>query len=301
MIEIRRIVCPVDFSEFSHRSLSHALSLARWYEAGVTVLHVVPPVPTVEGFPPSVNPVTLEPVSKSTLLELMGGFVDAAKPAGVPVRLEVREGGVANQILAFAGAEGADLLVLGTHGRGGFERWVLGSVTEKVLRKAGCPVLTVPRPAAGPPPVGSALFRGILCPVDFSAPSLRALGYALSLAQEADARLTVLTVLESLPDEFLREQRHFSIEEYRRFVIQDTREQLRKAIPEEARNWCQPEELLTEGRAYKEILRVAREQPADLIVMGVHGRNPIDIMLFGSTTQHVVREATCPVFTIRAA
>ena len=93
----------------------------------------------------------------------------------------------------------ADLLVLGTHGRSGFERLLLGSVTEKVLRRAPCPVLTVPRhhPEAVPPP--PVLFKRIVCPLDFSDSSLRALEYALSLAQEADAHLTAMHVIEYEP------------------------------------------------------------------------------------------------------
>ena len=89
----------------------------------------------------------------------------------------------------------ADLLVIGTHGRSGFERLVLGSVTEKVLRKASCPVLTVPKRLPDAVPVGPVLFKRILCPVDFSESSLHALSYAVSMAQEADGQLTVLHVV----------------------------------------------------------------------------------------------------------
>jgi nucleotide-binding universal stress UspA family protein len=91
----------------------------------------------------------------------------------------------------------ADLLVMGTHGRSGFEQLLLGSVTEKVLRKASCPVLTVPRRHPDAVPETPVLFKEILCPVDFSDCSMRALNHAMSLAQEADAHLTVLHVMAS--------------------------------------------------------------------------------------------------------
>ena len=93
----------------------------------------------------------------------------------------------------------ADLVVMGTHGRSGFERLVLGSVTERVLRKSACPVLTVPKgiPDVATPPV---LFNRIVCAVDFSDCSMHALNYAMSLAQEADAHLTVVHVIELPPD-----------------------------------------------------------------------------------------------------
>jgi nucleotide-binding universal stress UspA family protein len=75
---------------------------------------------------------------------------------------------------------------------------------------------------------------------------------------------------------------------------------LKAAIPEEARTWCKPEERVASGKAYREILRVAAETNAELIVMGVHGRGAIDRWLFGSTTHHVLRETTCPALTLRA-
>jgi nucleotide-binding universal stress UspA family protein len=187
---------------------------------------------------------------------------------------------------------------MGTHGRGGFERWVLGSVTEKVLRKVGCPVMTIPPPFEGTrAPVA---FKRILCALDFSEASLNALRYALSLAQENDAELALLHAVEWLvEDQPGAEPPVFDVPEYRRYLERDARARLHRAVPEEARDWCHPVELLGAGRAWKEILRVARERESQLIVMGVHGRSAVDLMLFGSTTHHVIRSACCPVLTIR--
>jgi nucleotide-binding universal stress UspA family protein len=193
----------------------------------------------------------------------------------------------------------ADLIVMGTHGRGGFERWVLGSVTEKVLRKAPCPVLTVPPPVGELRPEGSALFRRIVCPVDFSGASLAALAYALKLAEESRAEITVLHVLEWLvEDEPGARIPGFDVPEFRRYLEKDARARLEKIVPEEARNWCRPREEVVGGRPWREVLRVAEDTQADLVVMGVRGRNPVDLAVFGSTTQHVVRGARCPVLVV---
>src|SRR6185503_12156707 len=89
----------------------------------------------------------------------------------------------------------ADLLVMGTHGRGGFERLFLGSVTEKVLRSTTVPVMTIPPPAQEP---ATTSYRTILCPLDFSAASIHGFNYALALAQEAHARVILLHVIEGL-------------------------------------------------------------------------------------------------------
>ena len=221
---------------------------------------------------------------------------------GVPVSFGVYEGQVVAEILDRARAWPADMLVMGTHGRGGFERWVLGSVTEKVLRKAPCPVLTVPPPAGGLHPSGAVLFRTIICPVDFSEASLAALEHAMKLAEESSAEITVLHVLEVLvEDEPSARIAGFDVPEFRRYLEKDAREKLHRVVPEEARAWCRPREEVVGGRPWREILRVAKERQADLVVMGVRGRNPVDIVLFGSTTHHVVRGARCPVLVVHTA
>jgi len=222
-----------------------------------------------------------------------------ARENGVPVSFGVYEGHVVGEILDRARDWPADLVVMGTHGRGGFERWVLGSVTEKVLRKASCPVLTVPPPAGGLNPAGPVLFRSIVCPVDFSGASLAALGYALKLAEESCAEITVLHVLEWLLEEEPGARiAGFDVPEFRRYLEKDARERLLTLVPADARDWCRPREAVVGGRPWREILRVAEETRADLVVMGVRGRNPVDLALFGSTTQHVVRGARCPVLVV---
>jgi nucleotide-binding universal stress UspA family protein len=121
----------------------------------------------------------------------------------------------------------------------------------------------------------------------------------LSLAKEADAHLTILHVLEAALEE-AGDMAAFALSEYRDFLKRNALERLKDAVPEEAREWCEPECLVASGRSYRQILKVAEKEGAELIVMGVQGRNAVDLALFGSTTHHVVREAKCPVLTIRS-
>jgi nucleotide-binding universal stress UspA family protein len=298
MISIHRILCPVDFSEASRRALEHAAALARWYEARLFALHVVPLVPTTLSFPPAISAATMEPVPPEAFHAELRRFVAPAADT-VPAETVVMSGDPARTVLEQARALEADLVVLGTHGRSGFERLVLGSVAEKVLRRATCPVLTVPPAVAEHPATARPPYQRILCPVDFSATSDRALRYAFSLAEEAKARLTVLHVLEWFPEQEIREHRHFDVPEYRRFLEEDARRRLAEAIPEDVRTWCEPVEKVGCGKPYREILRVAAEDRSDAVVMGVHGRGALDVALFGSTTNQVVRQAHCPVLTVR--
>ena len=192
----------------------------------------------------------------------------------------------------------ADLLVMGTHGRSGFDRLLLGSVAEKVLRKAPCPILTVPPHAPAKAPADEAFTR-ILCPVDFSPPALQALGFALDLARQAGGSVTVLHAIEWLADEEPRAQAHFNVPEYRLHLIEDAHSRLQAVLADEPRTGCDVKDVVVTGRAYHQILEAAAAQEADLIVMGAQGRGGVGLTLFGSTTQQVVRAATCPVLTVR--
>jgi nucleotide-binding universal stress UspA family protein len=297
MIEIRRILCPTDFSEFADRALHQAVPLALWYEASLTALHVVPEATPVDGMltysPPP--PLTNESV-RARLERELDVFVAPARAAGVPTETLLRDGAVPARILEAARELPADLLVMGTHGQGGLERLVLGSVTESVLRKAPCPVLTIPhdeRAFAGPVP-----FKRILYATDFSPAADHALHHALSLAEEAQGTLILLHVMEGPALAATTAGLPLNLGRLTEDLAGDARRALRAAVPSSARDWCTTEEVVTFGRAADEILRVAREREAQLVVMGVHGRNALDLLLFGSTTHQVIRKAPCPVLTL---
>jgi CPA2 family monovalent cation:H+ antiporter-2 len=222
-----------------------------------------------------------------------GDWLEPALRAGVNVDVIVDEGNIPTRILEFGDTLRPDLVVMGTHGLGGFDRFILGSITEKVLRKSACPVLTVP-PAAGAIRIP---YKRLLCPVDFSESSLAALRFATSIAKETDASLTIAHVFDWPSGDAFMER--FNEPEFRRLVEQDARERLEALVTDDLRTWCRPATAIAHGKAYREILAIAAREDADLIVMGVRGRNPVDLMLFGSTTNHVVRAATCPVLTLK--
>lgn len=304
MIEIRRILCPVDFSDHSRRALDHALAIARWYESTVTVLHVFSPAPVVAAGPGAVvlEPIVVTPLDRDQLLADVKAFAETESARGITIDAVVRVGNTAGEVLEHAAGIKADLLVIGTHGRSGFDRLLLGSVAEKVLRKASCPVMIVPRRVPDPVSAGPVLYRRILCPVDFSDSSLHALTYAISLAQEADGQLTVLHVVapefESAPD--IEYEAGMAIGDFlkqRESAMQRRLQEVVAGAPE----FCHVESLMTRGKPWREVLRVAEEQQSDLIVMGVQGRGAAGLLFFGSTTQHVVRHASSPVLTLRHA
>lgn len=302
MIEIANILCPVDSSEFSQRALDRAFGIARWYGSTVTALHVVSPTLPVLASPVYLGPDPLTPVMvNATELRRIKAdvqcLVESERVPDVEVHVLVREAAdVHRGILAEADRLNADLVVMGTHGRSGFERLFLGSVAEKVLRKSPRPVMTVPAHAPDALSRGPIPFTRILCAIDFSTSSSAALEYAMTLAGEADASLTLLHVVEVIP--------HFH--EYSPAMsvdiaawTADAQKRLHAMVPESVRSCSTVAEVVSTGKPYREILRLAAERDSELIVMGVQGRSAADLLLFGSTTHHIVCQATCPVLTLR--
>jgi len=145
MIDLRRILVPIDFSPPARAALSYAAALAQKFGSEVVLLHVVQ---DLAGFLPdavAVAPIALPPAEQLAAAVRQGleHFVQESKLPGAPLRQEVREGVPHAEIVEFAREERFDLIVMGTHGRGGLSHMLLGSVTEKVMRTAPCPVLTV--------------------------------------------------------------------------------------------------------------------------------------------------------------
>jgi len=297
---IARILCPVDFSDASQHAVEHALALARWVNASVAALHVcnplLMPVPTL---PPPIDRVPDAELQR--VRQLTAERFKAAGGDDVDVLVDI--GQPALCILERAAELPADLIVMGTHGASGFEHLVLGSVTEKVLRKANCPVLTVPPRART---TSSLPFRHLLCAIDFSDWSVAALELACSLARPSRSVLTLLHVIEwpweepppPALEELPREQAA-ALAEYRRYLETSAKLRLDTLGGQVGAGVCPPRSRVAHGKAYVEILRTAASTGADLIVMGVRGRRATDVMLFGSTTNQVVRRASCPVLTLR--
>jgi nucleotide-binding universal stress UspA family protein len=264
------------------------------------VLRVVPTFEAImdpsAGFDDRLGPAFYVPSREEVLADLRQ-WIEPIGASGLSPELVADEGRPHEAIVKCATGLPADIIVIGTHGRTGVSRLLLGSVTEKVLRTAPCPVLTVP-PAA-PLTHAEVAFDNILCPVDFSPSSLAALRFSLKLAQER-TRVTVLHAVEYLDPEEPCEHVDFDLRRYRELLVEQARGRLHAAVLAEAPTAGRIEEVVAINRAYREILRHAGESHTDLIVMGAQGHGGLELMLYGSNTQNVVRAATCPVLTIRA-
>jgi nucleotide-binding universal stress UspA family protein len=294
MQEIKLILCPFDFSEFSVRAYRHALSLAEHYRARLVVQHIVEvwrhPSASFAAAASLYDEYcqSLRGNGKEQLQEFVKNHTYNEE---VQPELVVDEGIAPDSILSFAQEQKSDLIVMGTHGLRGFDRLMLGSATDRVMRRAICPVLAVREPthdsiAAGQERHYLHHLNRILCCTDFSEDSDRALNYAISATVEYDAELTLLHVLEDVPTPAKADK-----------AIAATTEQLDKLIPPERRKTLKIKTAVRTGKPYTEIIRYAQEAQPDLVSMGVRGRGALDLAVFGSTTYRVMQLGPCPVLT----
>ena len=276
-LPIARILCPIDFSDWSRAVVERAVALASPTRAEITAVFVLPcAAPAARDTATGSCAAEADDNMMSAMAEDVEDFLGPARMAGLPVHVSVKRGDTVSQILEQARKTAADVIVMGTHGRSGVERWVLGSVLDGVLRKAPCPVLAVPRPrvrSLRPEPVHGR----ILCAVGLSGRAAYTISYALELARYTSSLVTVLHVSDDLGAPRVRGMRE--AEEGKR---------LHAAVPPERP--CQ--EVVLSGEAHRQILRLAEAEQAELIVLGsgAHGLGP--------TASRVVREASTPVLIV---
>jgi nucleotide-binding universal stress UspA family protein len=282
-ISVENVLFATDFSKYSNEALPFALSIARKYGSKILALHVISP-PPLGNFPPTVE---MQAIAAQALREA-NDWMKGLEPrmTGVSHEMLVRKGNVWEEMSAIVKNRKVDLIVVGTHGRAGVSKLVVGSVAERIFREAPCPVLTVGPDVSGEP--GSiADIHTILYPADFSPESLAALPQAISLAQEHQARLYLLHVTPApVPDS----------------DEASLRANLRLLVPPEVRLWCEPKVFVESGDASQKILEMAEELAVDLIVLGTKHVSRFAgarTHLGMATAYKVVSHAICPVLTVR--
>jgi nucleotide-binding universal stress UspA family protein len=297
-VSFQNILLATDFSSVSQSALASAAALASRYRAKIYIVHVIPPEPRM---PIPIEPSFPELDRDQFEAELaMQAFVKGDQLKEIPHEALLPRGPIWPVLSELIERDEIDLLVVGTHGRAGLRKLILGSVAEELFRQASCPVLTI-GPAV-PTAIGGE-FRRILLATDFAPASLHALRYACSLATESKGGLTLLHVLTQVPG--LAVWPYWSlgtnVAEGLETATRNTLEGLKKLIPPEAMPPSDPELLVGFGSVSHEILETAAACQADLIVMGVNRTASVRVSahLPWATAQEVVCHATCPVLTVR--
>lgn len=295
MLHIDHIICPVDLAESSTRAVSYAFAWANWYGARVHVVHVAPL--TVVSAPLVGVAVSLDQRPTAEIRREVEGYIARVPNPGVSVDIQVFEGDPPSFIRKQAERYQRAVIVMGSHGRKGIERFVLGSVAERVVGSAVAPTLIVP-PHDAQTPWADPVCRRILCAVDLLPSSLEGLRYAVSLATEADATLEVVHVIEDAAADAVQTTQHFRVPEYLRYRADETLEELRQQIPWAVRQACAIRERVVFGSPATAILREARALDAELIVLGSGDHAHLRSLWLGHATSRIVRESLCPILVV---
>ena len=288
MINIKTILCPVDFFPASDAAVNYAAGLAARYDAAVHLLHVVTPV-AAGTYEYAIDTTDIMRSIQKRSMDEINELLARIKRTGIAAQSELRVGDVYQEIKAAIDDLSPDLIVMGTHGRRGVERWFLGSTTEKLLRHTPVPLVTIS--AASEKSWNEPRFRKILVTTDFSDGTPDALSYAFSVAQENESLVVLLHVIQDMSADDLSGK-------YRDSLTDGVRRQLEDLVPLEATNWCDIVTRVEIGVPYRIILRTIEDERPDLLVMNIHGKSTLDRALLGSTAERVVRAAACPVMMI---
>lgn len=292
---VRHILCPIDLSEVSGFALNYSATLARTLGAKVTALHVVqaPPAVLLEETGMNYSAVGLAKAEERELSDLV-----RRSASGSETSVAIVSGHPATQIVEQAERLGADLIALGTHGRTGFKRLVLGSVAERVLRQSSVPVLTLRKEDAAE---GDrvANIRNVLCPTDFSGSAQAALELAVEVSKRRDAKLHLLHVFQS--PTYLGWDDGMSQTATSLRLMQELRERAQEQLDELVAQ-CKREGVDATAEEVDGVphARIAAfSENCDLVVMGSHGRTGLPRLLLGSVAERTVRLARCPVLCVR--
>lgn len=302
-LRLRRVLCPVDLSEVSEGALRLAARIASHYDARLIVQHTFPALAEEqtagrgESLPIEALPAALQ--SKELEVRQMVARAGADR---CHLSLLINDGDPRERILETISAKGIDLMVIGTQGRRGLKRLVQGSLTERVIHQARCPALVVNRRGALGAPRGRfdpSNPKTILVPTDLSSNSIRLIIYALRWAWGPSSRVILLHVVETAPPTLGK----FSdlLPEYGADIekrLREAEDKMRALIPLPDRLPYRMDFEVRDGAPREQILRVARENRADLIVMGARlSANPATV--WGSTIAGVLRRGRYPVLAVR--
>lgn len=282
-VAFKSILFATDLDVSANRALPFAVALANRYGAKFYAAHVITPGTYALARPEFIE-LTLEEI-QAHASRALDQIIDPLRQHGQPCEALLGHGSVTAVLMEFARNHGADLVVTGTSSRAGLGKVFLGSIAEGIIREAPCPVLTVGPHVTAEASVG---VHSIVCATDFSPESVRAAEFAVSLAHEYQADLTLMHVVGGV------------LTESAYLAIQPSEKRLREMVPTEPQLLSEPRVVVEIGPVADRILNISSEFLADIIIMGVRGAGAFaqTASHFGSIAHKVVSLATCPVVTV---
>ena len=288
VVEFRRILVATDFSEGARGALDYALTIARRFKSKVFLAHVIPS--QVFHFVSPESSAEAIQKAKAFASGALRRWIDSAAMSDVEHEALLVEGQVWPVLQELIASHEIDLLAMGTHGRTSQKKLLLGAVAEEVFRLAEGPILSV-GPEARVEAGKKAELQRLLYATNLKPHAERAASLAFALERAYQAKLTVLHVVQEKGD-----PSQGGHEIVRDFLVN----RLKKVMPAACKNTWEPEFLVRFGEAAQEILRTATEQDTDLLVLGLRGGRGLAGQLPSATAYELVRQAPCPVLTLRS-
>jgi nucleotide-binding universal stress UspA family protein len=296
-VNFNNILCATDLSDLSAIAISSGVALAKEFNAKLFVCHIVDLSTTAAYGDIIFAPLELQNKTIGYTHEQLERIMQNQTIDWEPL---VTAGHPPDEISKFVAMHQVDLVVSATHGRSGLKRFFLGSVTERLMRILPCPLLIVRSPEDVEAPAGESSlgFKKILVGCDFSSFSDLAFQYGLSLAQDFESELHLVHVMETPIYKDVLMLGGGPGVSTEKSIYDQLNEKMSQMIPEESVVWCRPKTVLLAGRPYEEIIKYSLLNSIDLIVLGIRGRNLIEVLMTGSTTDRVSRQGPCPVLSV---
>jgi nucleotide-binding universal stress UspA family protein len=296
MFKLSNILFPTDFSPCADQAMEHAVYLSRKYGAELHILNASSIHVEIADYSGYVEKINAE--LKEAAINNINSAIKAHKADDLKIKQVLCSPKPAGpMIIQYAGTQGIDLIVMGTHGRRGLGHLFLGSIAEEVVRLAPCPVFTV-RELKEPMPVEE--IERILVPIDFSDHSKKALRYAKEMAAIYGARLQLLHVIEEPIYPAFYTTAHNAVSfTSKPDVRAEAEKEMERFLKETSGTDFAADINVINGRAARDIVKFAESNATDLIVIATHGLTGIKHLLMGSVAEKVVRLAPCPVFTMK--
>jgi len=299
MLKIKKLLFPTDFSKCADQALNHAVFYAEKYGAELHILHAI----TLFADQPDVlhkEFLETDDMIKNIERNFEEQMIKVARKhenKEIKIFKSCKRGiSAAPTILEYASEKDVDLIIMGTQGRRGLAHIMLGSTAEEVVRMADCPVFTIREKETAKP---IKAFQQILVPVDFSEHSATAIAYAKRIAQDYDAQLQLLHIIENTTHPAFSLSGKSSIYDFFPNIKEDSINKVKKMFDEANGPEVKSEIFIKDGHPAHETIEFSKEKGSDLIVISTHGLTGVDHFLLGSVSEKVVRRAFCPVFTVR--
>ena len=294
------ILLPTDFSACANAALHQAVTIAERFQGTVTMLHVVAIHESDSSNIKNLiaaSSLSYDKIMTSAeeMLHTKDGMIET------PVLIEkvlLRGISPTSEILSYAAEHNPDLIVMGTHGRTGIRRLIMGSVAEKIIRLSESPVMTV-RCGSDGKPQGYPNYRSILLPVDFSKASTNALLTASEIARKYGSILTLLHVTEAPEFTGYLGSDDLEDKELSNNQIEEAENTLADLLPKAPLDGIEVYTRVVFGRPGRKIVEFAHKEDIDLIIIPSHGKSGFEKLLMGSTVNKVVHRADIPVLVLK--